>query len=314
MSAVLRVASQRRAALWGGAGSRRWLGSNAVVAADEQGRSALVLYRQILRAAQGFPTPTRREFVWRRARSEFEAGRSLLDPGEIERALQLAGTQLQTLQVQAPHLSKLQAAMPERFESSTEEVGLVYADTSGERTTRVQISPAARDLTAEVRVASRQVSRMERNETALREMLNELESFAASHGTANQVEQVEQLGKMRGQLESQTTQLLAKREQLSLLTAEAETAEAAKQAKELEQTIGTVEQGQVLRASADPAEQSKLEELWVDGLAAAAAQGKSEGEGEEDPEVTLLLAACCVLLAALPRCHAARVSLMTDLL
>lgn len=161
-----------------------------------------------------------------------------------------------------------------------QQVGLVYADTSGERTTRVQISPAARDLVAEIRVASRQVSRMERNETALREMVGELEGFAESHGTANQVEQLEQLGKMRSQLDSQTAQLHVKRELVASLTAEAEAAEAAKQALELE----AVDQARVLRASADPFEQSKLEELWVDGLAAAG-MAPGEEEGEEDPEV-----------------------------
>ena len=88
------------------------------VATDEQGRTALMLYRQILQAAKGMPTPTRREFVWRRARSEFEASRSLRSAEEIRSALQLAGTQLQTLEVQGPHLTKLQSAMPERFESA----------------------------------------------------------------------------------------------------------------------------------------------------------------------------------------------------
>lgn len=124
MAAVVRlrgVAAQRRAVLCAAGGFQRWVGI-AAGAADEEGRSALVLYRQILRAARGFPTATRREFVWRRARGEFEEARSLLDPEDINRALQLAGTQLQTLQVQAPHQTKLQAAMPERFES-TEEVG-----------------------------------------------------------------------------------------------------------------------------------------------------------------------------------------------
>ena len=113
------------------------------VAMDEQGRTGRVLYRQILQAAKGMPTPTRREFVWRRARSEFEASRSLHSAEEIRAALQLAGTQLQTLEIQGPHLTKLQSAMPERFESA-EAVGLVYSDTSGNRTTRTRISAPVR--------------------------------------------------------------------------------------------------------------------------------------------------------------------------
>jgi hypothetical protein len=116
-------------------------------AVDEQGRTALTLYRHILLAAQGMPTPTRREFVWRRARSEFEASRSLCSAQEIRAALQLAGTQLQTLEVQGPHLTKLQSAMPERFESAESAVGLVYADTSGDRPTRTRISAPVCHLT-----------------------------------------------------------------------------------------------------------------------------------------------------------------------
>jgi hypothetical protein len=90
------------------------------------------------------PTPTRREFVWRRARNEFEASRRLDSAAEIRDALQLAGTQLQTLEVQGPHLTKLQAAMPDRFESADDAVGLMYADTTGTRPTRTQISAAVR--------------------------------------------------------------------------------------------------------------------------------------------------------------------------
>ena len=110
------------------------------MATDEQGRTALRLYRQILQAARGMPTPTRREFVWRRARCEFEESRSLCVAEEIQAALQLAGTQLQTLEVQVPHLTKLQSAMPERFESAESAVGLVYADTSGNRPIHTQVS------------------------------------------------------------------------------------------------------------------------------------------------------------------------------
>ena len=40
--------------------------------------------------------------------------------------------------------TKLQAAMPDRFESADDAVGLMYADTTGTRPTRTQISAAVR--------------------------------------------------------------------------------------------------------------------------------------------------------------------------
>jgi hypothetical protein len=232
------------------------------------------------------PTPTRREFVWRRARNEFEASRRLDSAAEIRDALQLAGTQLQTLEVQGPHLTKLQAAMPDRFESADDAVGLMYADTTGTRPTRTQISAAvrqhalratrasrtralrlqsaqrlfthlhvscpclqARDLEAELKRLSRRVARMERSDAAMREEI-------ASQDVTISAE-------MRADLEAQQVALLAAQEQLASLQAEVEEKQRRKAAAEAEEAAAAAAAAAAppLRASPDPAEQTRLEEL-----------------------------------------------------
>ena len=68
---------------------------------------ALSLYRQLLRAAAKMPTPNRQNFVLRKTRAEFRRHRTLKDAEEIEFQLRLADTNLDTVLVQAEHLSKL---------------------------------------------------------------------------------------------------------------------------------------------------------------------------------------------------------------
>lgn len=68
---------------------------------------ALSLYRQLLRGAAKMPTPNRRKFVVRKTRSEFKANMQLTDPKDIEFCLRLADTNLDTVLVQAEHLTKL---------------------------------------------------------------------------------------------------------------------------------------------------------------------------------------------------------------
>ena len=239
-------------------------------ATDEQGRTALMLYRQMLQAAKGMPTPTRREFVWRRARTEFEASRSLRSAEEIRSALQLAGTQLQTLEVQGPHLTKLQSAMPERFESADSAVGLVYADTSGKRSTRTQVSAPvrrsvstravtrssglaadvlgtpvtasqARDPEAEQMRLARRVARMERSAEDLRQQI------VRQGGTAS--------SQMVAELQAEEKLLTTAKEQLAELQAEVEERQRRRAAK------AHVGQAERLRASPDRAEQARLEEM-----------------------------------------------------
>jgi hypothetical protein len=68
---------------------------------------ALSLYRQLLRGAQRMPTPNRQRFIVRKARAEFKANKHLTDPDEINFCLRLADTNLDTVLLQAEHLTRL---------------------------------------------------------------------------------------------------------------------------------------------------------------------------------------------------------------
>lgn len=68
---------------------------------------ALSLYRKLLRGAQKMPTPNRQNFVIRKTRQEFKASIGLTDNDEIHEAIRLADTNLDTVLVQAEHLTKL---------------------------------------------------------------------------------------------------------------------------------------------------------------------------------------------------------------
>jgi len=68
---------------------------------------ALSLYRQLLRGASKMPTPNRVRFVTKKTRSEFKANLHLVDPAEIEFCLRLADTNLDTVLIQAEHLTRL---------------------------------------------------------------------------------------------------------------------------------------------------------------------------------------------------------------
>ena len=70
-------------------------------------RKALSLYRKLMRAAMKMPTPNRQNFVIRKTRTEFKAAMSLTDPEAINEAIRLADTNLDTVLVQAEHLTKL---------------------------------------------------------------------------------------------------------------------------------------------------------------------------------------------------------------
>jgi hypothetical protein len=68
---------------------------------------ALSLYRQLLRGAAKMPTPNRRKFVMQKTRKEFKSNIHLTDPEEIKFCLRLADTNLDTVIVQAEHLTKV---------------------------------------------------------------------------------------------------------------------------------------------------------------------------------------------------------------
>lgn len=68
---------------------------------------SLSLYRQLLRGAEHMPTPNRQNYVKRKTRSEFRRHMTLTDHEEIDFQLRLADTNLDTVLVQAEHLSRL---------------------------------------------------------------------------------------------------------------------------------------------------------------------------------------------------------------
>lgn len=53
------------------------------------------------------PTPNRQNYVMKKTRMEYRAHMNLTDPDEIEFQLRLADTNLDTVLVQAEHLTKL---------------------------------------------------------------------------------------------------------------------------------------------------------------------------------------------------------------
>ena len=68
---------------------------------------ALSLYRQLLRGAERMPTPNRQNYVKRKTQAEYRKHMKLTEPEEINFQLRLADTNLDTVLVQAEHLSRL---------------------------------------------------------------------------------------------------------------------------------------------------------------------------------------------------------------
>ena len=68
---------------------------------------ALALYRNILRARRQLPSQNRRDFVRTKARAEFDAHKGETDTTAIEQALAYGEFMLETLGVQATHLTEL---------------------------------------------------------------------------------------------------------------------------------------------------------------------------------------------------------------
>ncbi|GLE00867.1 hypothetical protein PINS_up009664 [Pythium insidiosum] len=69
-------------------------------------REALRLYRAIYRAAAKMPSRDRRDYVRRRLRFEYEQNRHEANPERISFLLRLADTQLDTVEMQAEHLTR----------------------------------------------------------------------------------------------------------------------------------------------------------------------------------------------------------------
>ena len=79
----------------------------SVAAASSTRSKALSLYRQLLRSAQKMPTPNRQNYIKTKVRDEYKANMKLTDPNEIEFCIRLADTNLDTVLVQAEHLTRL---------------------------------------------------------------------------------------------------------------------------------------------------------------------------------------------------------------
>lgn len=79
-----------------------------MTAASTASRSkALSLYRKLLRSAMKMPTPNRQNYVIKKTREEYRANKGITDPKEIDFLIRLADTNLDTVLVQAEHLTKL---------------------------------------------------------------------------------------------------------------------------------------------------------------------------------------------------------------
>lgn len=70
-------------------------------------QQALRLYKQLLRAAARMPTPNRREFVASKIKKEYRQCATLTDPETIEFYIKYAHTNLDTILIQAEHLTNL---------------------------------------------------------------------------------------------------------------------------------------------------------------------------------------------------------------
>ena len=68
---------------------------------------ALSLYRQLLRSAKRMPTPNRVNYVQRKTRKDYRDHMHVTDLEEVDFQLRLADTNLDTVMVQAEHLTRL---------------------------------------------------------------------------------------------------------------------------------------------------------------------------------------------------------------
>ncbi|ETV86051.1 hypothetical protein H257_02538 [Aphanomyces astaci] len=70
-------------------------------------QQALSFYRKIYRTAGLMPTKDRTEFVRRRLRGEYDQYRHETNPARIEFLIKVADTQLDTLEIQVAHFSRV---------------------------------------------------------------------------------------------------------------------------------------------------------------------------------------------------------------
>ncbi len=68
---------------------------------------ALSLYRKLLKSATKMPTPNRQNYIIKKTREEYRANKSISDTEQVEFLIRLADTNLDTVLVQAEHLTTL---------------------------------------------------------------------------------------------------------------------------------------------------------------------------------------------------------------
>eukprot|EP00934_Nitzschia_sp_Nitz4_P003698 Nitzschia sp. Nitz4//scaffold19_size178191//167925//168191//NITZ4_002013-RA/size178191-processed-gene-0.93-mRNA-1//-1//CDS//3329540789//3688//frame0 len=78
-----------------------------MAATAETRAKALSLYRKLMRGAMKMPTPNRQNFVIKKTRTEYKANMHITDSEAINQCIRLADTNLDTVLVQAEHLTKL---------------------------------------------------------------------------------------------------------------------------------------------------------------------------------------------------------------
>eukprot|EP00750_Incisomonas_marina_P014955 INCI1802.2.p1 GENE.INCI1802.2~~INCI1802.2.p1 ORF type:complete len:206 (+),score=37.63 INCI1802.2:216-833(+) len=92
--------------------ARRELPPDYRVNMNPSALKARSLYREIIRASKAMPTINRRDFIRARARREFDLATGETDPEKIDFHLRFAETQLESIKVQAQHLTELDKMQP----------------------------------------------------------------------------------------------------------------------------------------------------------------------------------------------------------
>ncbi|KAN0055587.1 hypothetical protein ACTA71_008703 [Dictyostelium dimigraforme] len=82
----------------------------------EHKKKILKLFRNILRERLGLPTENRREYILIKTRQEFRKAKNETDPKKLRGLTIIGNTQLDTVIIQAKHLSSILEREPTEFE------------------------------------------------------------------------------------------------------------------------------------------------------------------------------------------------------
>ncbi|KAM9998195.1 hypothetical protein ACTFIY_007858 [Dictyostelium cf. discoideum] len=83
---------------------------------SEHKKKILKLFRNILRERLGLPTENRREYILIKTRQEFRKAKNETDPKKLRGLTIIGNTQLDTVIVQAKHLSSILDREPTQYE------------------------------------------------------------------------------------------------------------------------------------------------------------------------------------------------------